>query len=114
MEPNGRHLILDFWGCDAGALNDATALEAALVRAAEAADGHILRRVVHAFAPQGVTGLLLLAESHLSIHTWPERGYAAIDFYTCGAADPSRAEAPLAEVLRPAHVTRQLLVRGVR
>ena len=114
MEPTGRHLILDFWGCDAAALNDAPALEAALVRAAEAADGHILRRVVHAFAPQGVTGLLLLAESHLSIHTWPERGYAAIDFYTCGTADPSRAEAPLAEALRPAHIARQLLVRGVR
>lgn len=113
MEPTGRHLILDFWGCDAAALNDAPALEAALVRAAEAADGHILRRVVHAFAPQGVTGLLLLEESHLSIHTWPERGYAALDLFMCGAADPYKSIPVLRAAFEPATVQVSEQKRGV-
>ena len=114
MEPRGQHLILDFWGCDRAVLDDASALENALVAAAHAADARIVKRVMHAFAPHGVTGMLLLEESHLSIHTWPEQGYAAIDFYTCGVGDPSRAEVPLAAVLKPSHVERQSFVRGVR
>lgn len=114
MEPTGRHLILDFWGCDPAMLDDLAALEDALACAAEAAGAHIVKRVMHGFSPHGVTGMLLLEESHLSIHTWPESGYAAIDFYTCGAGDPALAEAPLAALLKPTRVARQSIVRGTR
>lgn len=114
MNPIGRHLILDFWGCDARVLGDVAILEEALVRAATAADAHVVKRVMHAFLPHGVTGMLLLAESHLSIHTWPEEGYAAIDFYTCGPGDPTRSEGPLVDVLRPTRIERQSIARGVR
>lgn len=114
MEPTGQHLILDFWGCDRAALDDVVALEEALVQAAHAADAHIVKRVMHAFTPHGVTGMLLLEESHLSIHTWPENGYAAIDFYTCGAGDLRRAEGPLVELLRPTRIERHAIARGAR
>jgi S-adenosylmethionine decarboxylase len=114
MEPTGQHLILDFWGCDRAALDDVVLIEEALVEAARVADAHIVKRVMHAFQPHGVTGMLLLEESHLSIHTWPESGYAAIDFYTCAAGDPARAERALIERLHPTHVERQSIPRGVR
>lgn len=114
MEPTGQHLILDFWGCERLVLDDVVALEAALVAAAHAADARIVKRVMHAFTPHGVTGMLLLEESHLSIHTWPEQGYAAIDFYTCGVGDPTRAERPLVDALRPTRIERHAIARGRR
>jgi S-adenosylmethionine decarboxylase proenzyme len=68
-------------------------------QAAEAAGCVILYGQFHQFEPQGVTGLLLIAESHLSVHTWPEHGYAAVDLYTCGSAEPRQAIADLATAL---------------
>lgn len=112
--PSGRHLILDFWGCSNELLDDAVSLERAIVEAAEASHVRIVDRLVHAFSPQGVTALLLLEESHLSIHTWPEHGYAAVDFYTCGEGDTNRAAAVLREALSASHVEERLLERGVR
>lgn len=112
--PSGRHLILDFWGCSHELLNDAVSLERAIVEAAQASNVRIVERLVHSFLPQGVTALLLLEESHLSIHTWPEHGYAAVDFYTCGDGDPERAADVLRAALSATHVEERLLVRGVR
>ena len=82
----GRHLILDLYDCDPGILDDYDELTRLLEAALSMAGATILRIFGEKFEPQGVTLLALLAESHASIHTWPELGYCAIDLYTCGAA----------------------------
>ena len=86
----GLHLLLDLW--DARNLNDPTAVEIALRDAAIAAEATILNVRLHHFSPSGgVSGVLMLAESHISIHTWPERDFAAIDIFVCGGCDPYKA-----------------------
>ena len=82
----GRHLILDLYDCDPGILDDYDELTRLLEAALSMAGATILRIFGEKFEPQGVTLLALLAESHASIHTWPELGYCAIDLYTCGEA----------------------------
>ena len=81
---NGRHLILDLYECDPEVLDDYDRLSELLEAALLMSKATILRIIGEKFEPQGVTLLALLAESHASIHTWPELGYAAIDLYTCG------------------------------
>jgi len=81
---NGRHLILDLYDCDPGILDDYQELQRLLEASLLMAKATILRIFGEKFQPQGVTLLALLAESHASIHTWPEIGYCAIDLYTCG------------------------------
>ena len=81
---NGRHLILDLYECDQAILDNYEELERLLEVALNMAGANILRIFGEKFQPQGVTLLALLAESHASIHSWPELGYAAIDLYTCG------------------------------
>lgn len=81
---NGRHLILDLYDCDPEILDNYEELQRLLEASLLMAKANILRIVGEKFEPQGVTLLALLAESHASIHTWPEIGYAAIDLYTCG------------------------------
>lgn len=80
----GKHCILELYGCSSGLLNDAVFIQQALRDAAAHANSTLLHEVKHEFHPQGVTALALLAESHISIHTWPEVGYAAADVFTCG------------------------------
>ena len=81
---HGRHLILDLYECDPGILDDYEELQRLLEAALVMAKANILRIVGEKFEPQGVTILALLAESHASIHSWPEAKYAAVDLYTCG------------------------------
>lgn len=81
---NGRHLILDLYDCDKELLDDYDALAELLETALRMAGATILKMVGEKFQPQGVTLLFLLAESHASIHTWPELGCCAVDLYTCG------------------------------
>ena len=81
---NGRHLILDLYDCDPEILDDYGELQRLLEASLVMAKANILRIIGEKFKPQGVTLLALLAESHASIHTWPQLGYAAIDLYTCG------------------------------
>lgn len=86
----GRHLILDLW--EASGLDDAEHIEQSLRAAAIEAGATILSSDFHVFQPNGgVTGVLVLSESHISIHTWPERGYAALDVFMCGDAEPHKA-----------------------
>ncbi|QEY32156.1 adenosylmethionine decarboxylase [Synechococcus sp. RSCCF101] len=80
----GKHCILELYDCSSVRLNDESFIAGSLTRAASEAGATLLRLVTHRFEPQGVTGLALLAESHVSIHTWPESGYAAVDVFTCG------------------------------
>ncbi len=80
----GRHCILELYQCDQAKLNDEAFIRTTITSSAKIAGATLLNLVTHSFKPQGVTGLALLAESHISIHTWPEVGYAAIDVFTCG------------------------------
>ena len=111
VEQLGTHIIAEFHGCVN--LNDAEALKAELVKAAEAAGATVLNVHTHQFSPQGMSGLVLLQESHLSIHTWPEFGYAAIDIYTCGShVHSQKAIDSLAAYFNPSHVRLLEIERG--
>lgn len=108
----GRHLILDLYGCSPGILDDYEELERLLRTALDMAGATILRIFGEKFEPQGVTLLALLAESHASIHTWPQLGYCAIDLYTCGAATSSdKAAEFLTHKLGSSHQVKKDLVR---
>jgi S-adenosylmethionine decarboxylase proenzyme len=113
METRSRHLLLELHGCRPEALDDPATVRRLLEEATASAGATLLRTVVHQFSPQGVTGVAVIAESHLSIHTWPEAGYAACDFYTCGDCDPEPAGAVLAEGLGASRVERLAIVRGL-
>jgi S-adenosylmethionine decarboxylase len=97
----GTHLLADFEGVAPMLLSDAAAIEDVLRQAALAAGARILHGHFHTFgAGGGVTGVLLLAESHISIHTWPEDGFAALDIFMCGAARPALALARVKTVFK--------------
>ncbi len=80
----GKHAIIEYYGCNHESLNDIPLLRSALVTAAEVAGATVIDSLFHEFSPYGITGVVVVAESHLSIHTWPEYGYAAVDVFTCG------------------------------
>jgi len=87
-----KHLLLELKDCDREVLNDLGFLKRILPEAASAAGATILGESFHQFAPHGVSGAVILAESHLFIHTWPECGYAAVDIFTCGdSVQPEKA-----------------------
>ncbi|WP_340031090.1 adenosylmethionine decarboxylase [Paenibacillus sp. FSL K6-1122] len=110
----GRHVAVDTWGVDFNLLNNAEYLEAQMVEAAEACGATVMSVQSKQFDPQGATVLVLLSESHLSIHTYPERGFAAIDCYTCGeTVDPQLAIDYLVSVLKPETTYAKKLVRGL-
>ncbi len=99
----GTHLLLDLWG--ASNLTEPDAIDAALRAAAEAAGATILHGHFHHFSPNGgVSGVLVLAESHISIHTWPERSFAAVDIFMCGACNPYLSLPLLKAAFRPAQM----------
>ena len=80
----GRHITVELSGCDPTIIADSKAVEQALLDAAKASGAHIIESSFHYFAPQGVSGFVIISESHFSIHTWPEYDYAAVDVFTCG------------------------------
>jgi S-adenosylmethionine decarboxylase len=103
MKFAGMHLLVDLWG--ASNLCDPEYIDRALREAAEAAGATILHGHFHHFSPNGgVSGVLVLAESHISIHTWPERDFAAIDIFMCGACDPYHSLPALRAAFEPASV----------
>lgn len=79
----GEHILLEFYGVNNDVLNDAQTLESTLKKSAEKANATIVNSNFHTFSPYGVTGVIVVMESHFSIHTWPEHNYAAIDIFTC-------------------------------
>lgn len=110
----GRHVAVDTWGVNFEMLNNADFLQAQMVEAAEACGATVMSVQSKQFEPQGATVLVLLSESHLSIHTYPERGFAAIDCYTCGeTVDPQLAIDYLVSVLKPEKTYAKKLVRGL-
>jgi S-adenosylmethionine decarboxylase len=99
----GTHLLLDLWG--AQNLCDSVSIDVALREAAEAANATVLHTHFHHFGPDGgVSGVIVLAESHISIHTWPERDFAAIDIFMCGSCDPYKSLPVIKAAFRPASV----------
>nr|WP_221403940.1 adenosylmethionine decarboxylase [Pseudoduganella umbonata] len=97
-------MLADLSGVAADRLTSCARIEALLRAAADAAGAHILHSHFHAFGPGlGVTGVVLLAESHISIHTWPEQAFAAVDIFMCGAAAPQRALDMVRQALAPTH-----------
>ena len=108
----GLHLLVDLWG--ARYLDDLAAIEKALRAGAKAAKATVLNIQLHQFAPSGgISGVLVLAESHISIHTWPEQGFAAIDIFMCGACDPYRAVPVLRRAFAPKSVHVDEVRRGL-
>lgn len=89
MKALGRHILVEFSGCNSEALNDVTFIEKSMVQAAQIAGATVINSSFHHFSPWGVSGVVVIQESHLAIHTWPEYGYAAVDLFTCGdSVDP--------------------------
>lgn len=92
MKALGRHVLAEFYGCEFDTLNDIKLVEKIMVNAALEAGAEVREFVFHKFSPQGVSGVVVISESHLAIHTWPELGYAAVDVFTCGdKVDPWEA-----------------------
>lgn len=114
MDTRAKHLLVELRECRAETLNDLESLQRLMHAAARAAGATVVGEAFHRYAPQGVTGVLLLEESHFSLHTWPEAGYAAFDFYTCGALDPEPAARVVAEGLRDETAARVTLIEVAR
>lgn len=107
----GTHLLLEFWG--AKNINSVKIIKKALTEAVQACQATLLKIELHKFSPQGVSGVAMIAESHISIHTWPEYQYVAIDIFMCGDKDPYKAIGPLKKNFQPKKVEVIEMKRGV-
>lgn len=114
MKTRSKHILAEFRGCPVTKLNDLTFIEASMRAAAEEARATVVSSSFHQFGPQGVSGVLVLAESHLSVHTWPEHNYAATDIYVCGdTCLPELAQASLARAFEAAQSELMTIERGI-
>jgi len=97
----GRHVLVEFYGCPSEIIENNKLIEKVMNEAADYAGATIVESVFHHFNPYGVSGAVIIAESHLTIHTWPEYGYASVDIYTCGdSVSPWKAAEYLSEKLK--------------
>ena len=114
MNALGTHLLIELRQCDPRYLDDLDYVRETMVAAAQIMDAQIIGESFHRFNPQGVTGVLAIAESHLSIHTWPELDYAAADIFTCGASfQPQVAAQLLIDRLKSNDPSMQIIRRGI-
>jgi len=107
----GTHLIVDLWG--AAGLNDAELIEKTLRRCVDISGATLLHFHIHAFEPNGLSGVAVLAESHISFHTWPDQGYMALDIFMCGNTEPHKCLPILKSAFVPTSVQVNDLKRGV-
>lgn len=114
MQSLGRHVLAEVHGCRFEVLNDINKVQDIMVNAALEAGAEIRELVFHKFSPQGVSGVVVISESHLAIHTWPELGYAAVDVFTCGErVNPWDACNYLAEMFGAEYVDATEVKRGI-
>ncbi|MAQ55082.1 MAG: adenosylmethionine decarboxylase [SAR202 cluster bacterium] len=114
MEVLGSHLLLELKDCNSELLNDLSYIRKAMIETAQEVGATIVGESFHHFSPQGVTGILAIAESHISIHTWPEYGYAAADIFSCGTSfRPREAASKLAESLECRNPEIKEIARGL-
>ena len=110
----GRHILAEFFECDPNTLNSLEKIEKNMLDAALECGATIVQKCFHMFNPYGVSGVVIIAESHLAIHTWPELGYAAVDLFTCGSScDPKVAYEFLKKVFNSKRATFTELKRGI-
>jgi len=113
MNALGIHVLAEYYDCNSDILNDTGQIRQYLNEAARIAGATVVSSAFHAFNPHGVSGVVVIAESHLTIHTWPEYGYAAVDIFTCGeTVDPWKAFDHLRENLESAHFSTMEMKRG--
>jgi len=109
----GRHVLAEIYECSFDILNDVQQVEQIMVNAALESGAEIREVVFHKFSPQGVSGVVVISESHLAIHTWPELGYAAVDVFTCGdRVNPWDACNYLTRMFKAGHMTASEMKRG--
>ncbi|MFO7173949.1 MAG: adenosylmethionine decarboxylase [Bacillota bacterium] len=114
MKALGRHILAEVYGCDPTVINDVEKVERILVDAALKAGAEIREVAFHKFSPQGVSGMVIISESHLAVHTWPELGYAAVDVFTCGEhVDPWVSMRYICEAFGAQNVTATETLRGI-
>jgi S-adenosylmethionine decarboxylase len=114
MNVLGRHILAEIYGCDSDILNDREMIEKIFVDAALESGAEVREVAFHKFSPQGVSGVVVISESHLAIHTWPELGYAAVDVFTCGdRVNPWDACNYITEKFKADHVTASEVKRGI-
>jgi len=114
MDTMGRHVVSELWECDRHLLNDADEVERIMVNAALESGAEVREVVFHKFHPHGVSGVVVISESHLTIHSFPEHGYASVDVYTCGdRIDPKVASDYIGRGLRAGRVESVKLDRGL-
>ncbi len=110
----GKQVILELYDCNPLKLSDPQLIEAEMRQAARAMNATIVTSAFHHFSPLGVSGVVVIQESHLTIHTWPEYGYAAVDIFTCGNIDRSAGTKHLAAALEAEKQEEKTLIRGER
>lgn len=114
MKGLGRHVLAEVYGCEFDVLNDLDRIREVMVNAALSAGAEVIETTFHRFSPQGISGVVVISESHLAIHTWPELGYAALDVCTCGSdVDPWVAMEAIIEEFGATSVTATEVKRGV-
>lgn len=114
MEYLGTQIIAELFKCKAERLNNLSTVKKAMLAAARASNSTVVRSVFHKFSPQGISGVVVVAESHLAIHTWPEYGYAAVDIFTCGKhTKPEEGLKVLAKLLGARRIKFKKVRRGI-
>ncbi len=113
MKALGHQILAEYYDCDRAVLNSYKLIKKYMESAAHACNATIVESVFHLFNPHGVSGVVVIAESHLAIHTWPEYGYAAVDVFTCGdTVDPWKAYEFLKTKLKASYSTSMEMKRG--
>ncbi len=114
QRPLGHQLVAELYGCDTVLIDDLDAITRLMLEAADACGATVVGHKLHRFSPQGVSGVVIIAESHLAIHTWPEHGYVAVDIFTCGeTVQPRLAVDHLREAFRAASLKVTEIPRGM-
>lgn len=110
----GQHVLAEFFECDPNILNNVSMVEKSMIEAALECGATVVQKCFHMFNPYGVSGVVIIAESHLAIHTWPELGYAAVDLFTCGdKCDPKISYEYLKKKFNSKNASFQELKRGI-